>query len=137
MRVEANWVETARWLEAIAQSCRSRGVDFLAVPLPLELALLGRRNESVYPAKITAIFPGSGMNYLDPIEAFAAEDLSLRALASREGRGDPYSLLYYRQYDDHHLSPRGCDLWAQVVARRLIQLWTLPDREWRPGPSIR
>ena len=93
MRVEANWVETARWLEAIAQSCRSRGVDFLAVPLPLELALLGRRNESVYPAKITAIFPGSGMNYLDQIEAFAAEDLSLRALASREGRGDPYSLL--------------------------------------------
>jgi lysophospholipase L1-like esterase len=123
MTVARNWDETEYWLDAITQFCRTRNVDFLAVPLPIEIKLLGNTNETPYPAKLASIFHGSRMNYLYPINEFTTEHLELKAAASREGRPFPFSPLFNQRYRDFHLSALGCDLWARVVARRLQLIW--------------
>jgi hypothetical protein len=123
IRVDRNWAETEYWLDQITQTCRTRNVDFLAVPLPMEFAMIGRRDESLYPGRLTAIYHGSGLNYLDPMEEFATADLELKAAAVRERRPFAYSPLFNRRYNDHHLSPLGCELWARLVARRLRLMW--------------
>jgi hypothetical protein len=123
MKVQDNWNEGEYWLDAIAQFCRTRELTYLAVPVPQEDAMLGRRDESVFPAKVSSIFDGSGLNYLNPIEEFTTEHLKLRARAKREGQSQSYSLLFNRKYGDNHLSPLGSDLWARVVARRLELIW--------------
>jgi hypothetical protein len=118
-----NWVETEYWLDDLTQFCRAREIDYLAVPLPTEHSLIGGRNETIYPGKITAILDGSRLNYLDPIEEFTAAHLELRAAAMREGLPFPHSPLFNRKYNDHHLSPLGCDLWARIVVQRLCLTW--------------
>jgi hypothetical protein len=135
MRVARNWAESEYWLDLITQFCRIKGVDFLVVPLPIEEAMLGARNDGSYPAKVLAIFHGSGLNYLYPIEEFATEQLELKAAALREGRTAPYSPLFNRRYNDHHLSPLGCDLWARIVARRLRLIWAQKPRHEVGHPS--
>ncbi len=150
MTVDKNWAETEHWLGAITQFCRTRNVEFLFVPLPIEFDMLGTRTETLYPAKITAILHGSGLNYLYPIEEFTTEHLQMRAAAIRDGREFLYSPLFNRRYNDHHLSSIGCDLWARIVARRLRLIWAqrnphgigpIPpsDRASKPhesGPSL-
>ena len=123
MAVDRNWEETEYWMGELTQFCRTRNLDFLAVPLPVEYAMLGKRDESVYPGKFSAIYHGSGTNYLDPIEEFTAEHLKQRGDAHREGRPFPYSPLFNRRYNDFHLSPLGCDLWARIVVKRLRLTW--------------
>jgi lysophospholipase L1-like esterase len=123
MKVERNWNETEYWLDRITQFCRTRNVYFLAVPLPMESRLLGNPTNTIYPGKISAIFHGSGTNYLDPVMEFTEEHLTLRAAAIRDGRPYQYSQLFNQRYRDFHLSAEGCDLWARIVARRLRLIW--------------
>jgi hypothetical protein len=137
LRVAANWAEGEYWLDAIAQFCRTRGVYFLAVPVPQEDALLGRRDEGLFPGKVSTILDGSGLNYLNPVEEFATEQLKLRAGAVREGRALAHSPLFNRKYGDNHLSPEGCDLWARIVARRLRLAWAIQNPRGIEAPSPR
>jgi hypothetical protein len=124
-----NWAEGEYWLDAIGQFCRTRGLVYLAVPVPQEDAMLGRRDETVFPGQVSKIFDGSGLFYLNPIEEFITEHLTLKAQAIREGRPFPHSPLFNRKYGDNHLSPLGSDLWARLVARRLRLIWeTQPIR---------
>src|SRR5262249_8948146 len=51
----ASWAEGKHWLELITQFCRSRGIMYLVVPWPGEDALLGWRDESLYPGMVSHI----------------------------------------------------------------------------------
>ena len=126
-RVPENWVEGEYWLDAIAQFCRTKGLIYLAVPVPQEDAMIGRRDETIFPAKVSRIFDGSGVSYLNPLEEFTTEHLKLKAEAIRDGRPFLSSPLFNRKYSDNHLSPLGCDLWARIVARRLELIWAIQE----------
>ena len=124
IRNPANLLESEYWLDLLLQSCRTRGVEFLVVPVPAEDDMLGRRDESVYPGKLSAIYKRSGLNYVNPIEEFTDEHLRLRNEAIREGRPSSPSRLFNRHLmGDNHLSPLGAELWARIVARRLEKIW--------------
>jgi lysophospholipase L1-like esterase len=127
-----NWAEGEYWLDEIAQFCRTRGVVCLAVPVPQEDAMTGRRNETIFPAQVSKIFDGSGQSYLNVVDEFTTEHLSLKARAIRENRPFPNSPLFNRRYGDNHMSALGCDLWARIVARRLRLIWEtqMPRPSW-------
>ena len=120
-----NWAETKHWMDAITQTCRTRNVPFLIVPLPIESMVIGTRNVNPYPARLAAILQSSGVEYVDPTEEFADEELTLKAAATRDDRPWVPSPLFNLKYNDYHLSPIGCDLWAKIVARRLGLIWAL------------
>ncbi len=132
MKREGNWAEGEYWLDEIAQFCRTRGVVYLAVPVPQEDAMLGRRNETVFPGEVSKIFDGSGHFYLNVMDEFITEHLILKARAIRDGKPFPYSPLFNRRYGDNHLSPLGSDLWGRIVARRLHLIFEaqLPRPRW-------
>jgi hypothetical protein len=128
MTVEDNWAEGEYWLDLIVQFCRTNGLGYLAVPVPLEPTMLGRRDETLFPGKVSRIYDGSGLNYLNPIEEFTTEHLQLKAQLIRDGL-PPFtnSPLFNGKYNDKHLSPLGCDLWARIVARRLELMWAVQN----------
>jgi lysophospholipase L1-like esterase len=124
IRNPANLAESEYWLDELLQFCRTRAIEYLVVPVPAEDDMLGRRNESVFPGKLSAIYKRSGLNYVNPIEEFTDEHLRLRNEALREGRPFPHSPLFNRHHaGDNHLSPIGSALWARIVARRLERIW--------------
>ena len=45
MKVEESWRESEYWMDLIAQFCRTRHVQYLFVPLPVAINLIGMRNE--------------------------------------------------------------------------------------------
>lgn len=120
MKREQNWAETAHWVEQIGQYCRSRGLSFLHVPLPTEIELLGTRDASLYPGRLSALVHSGGMHYLDPIEAFTNTHLELLSKAEQQGKPLSHSPLFNSARGDHHFSASGDDLWGQVVAERLV-----------------
>ena len=136
MRRAENWAESEYWLDAITQFCRTHYLGYLVIPAPAEDSLLGRRDESVFSGLVAKIHHGSGLQYLNPIEAFTTEHLRLRAEASQEGRPFPHSPLFNRRYVDNHMSPSGCDLWARIVAQRLEFLWKI-ENPHGTGPLVR
>ncbi|WP_435006518.1 SGNH/GDSL hydrolase family protein [Tundrisphaera lichenicola] len=120
----ANWDESDYWLGELLQFCRTRALTTLVVPLTREDDMLGRRDESVYPGKLTSIYKGSGLNYVNPLEEFTDEHLRLRNIAIRAGKPFSNSPLFNRHLaGDNHLSPIGSELWAKIVARRLQRIW--------------
>ena len=128
-----NWAEAEYWVDERAQFCRTRGVDLLAVPLPMEDCMTGRRNEIFYPSMISKIFDGSGHYYLYPIEAFIDEHLRLKGAAMLRNEPFMYSPLFNRKYSgDSHMSPIGSDLWARVVTQRLRLIWETQSSKPRP-----
>ncbi len=119
MAVASHWAESEYWLDRITQSCRTRGIPILIVPVPGEDRMVGRRNEAIFPGKVSAIAKVTGLAYLDPLEEFAAEHFRRKGEARRLGQPFPHSPLFNRRYGDNHMSPLGSDLWARIVARRL------------------
>jgi hypothetical protein len=123
------WQESCEWLERIGQYCRTRQVPYLIVPSPAEDTLLGTRDESVYPGRVSHILHLGGMRYFYPIEAFADEDLRLRLELRRQGQPDTPSPLFNRRLlGDNHFSPLGCALWGKVVADRLCLVLAREER---------
>jgi hypothetical protein len=115
-----DWREACYWLDRILGLCRRRRIVCLFVPWPGEDALLAIRDESLYPGQVTHLLKVAGTNYFYPIEAFANEDLRLRAQWESEGKPATNSPLYNRHLmGDNHLSPLGCALWGRLVADRL------------------
>ena len=124
IRNPANLAESKYWLDELLQFCRTRGVEYLVVPVPAEDDMLGRRDESIFPGKLSAIYKRSGLNWVNPIEEFTDEHLRLRNEALRKGRPNAHSPLFNRHLaGDNHLSPIGSELWARIVARRLERIW--------------
>ncbi len=105
------WRESCEWLERIGQYCRTRQIAYLIVPSPAEDSLLGTRDDSVYPGRVSNLLHLGGMRYFYPIEAFADEDLRLRLELRRQGQPDTPSPLFNRRLlGDNHFSPLGCAL---------------------------
>jgi hypothetical protein len=75
-----------------------------------------------YPGPISNISETNGFLFLDPIDEFADALLALEIEGLRRGEpvaGDP---LFNGRIGDGHFSPRGCEIWAERVGRRLALL---------------
>jgi lysophospholipase L1-like esterase len=118
------WSEGEYWLDQIAERCNQRGWRILLVPAPIEPTLLGKRDLSVFQGPVSRIFKRSGKEYVDPLESFTDALLAIKNDAARQGTATTSNPLYnVHLLNDRHFSPRGCDVWANVVARRLLLVW--------------
>jgi GDSL-like Lipase/Acylhydrolase family len=125
MKNKANWDEGEYWLDEITQYCRTRQLLYFVVPFPNQDELLGRRDYSIFPGQVSRILKGAGMNYVDPIEEFTNEQIRLRIETEVAGRKFSTSPLYNGHLQgDRHFSALGSDLWARVVAERLLLAWS-------------
>jgi lysophospholipase L1-like esterase len=131
----ANWVEGKYWLDRIVDLCNKRRWEFILVPGPGQLTLLGPRYLQDYQARIDRIFNRGGARYVDPLEAFT--DALIRQKNAGFRRGVPNTDPFYntRFMGDQHYSALGSDLWAQVVARRLLLVWDHQVLNGFPGPE--
>lgn len=119
----AGWDEGEYWLDKIADLCNSRNWSMLLVTLPDEPSLLGRRYSAKFSAQVDRIFKRGGKSCLDPMEIFTDTLLALRNDQARKGEPMTNPLYNTHLMGDHHFSSTGSDLWAQVVARRLLLVW--------------
>ncbi|OJW24645.1 MAG: hypothetical protein BGO49_06280 [Planctomycetales bacterium 71-10] len=118
-----DWMdEAAYWIDRIYGWCRAKGATFLLVPVPSYPQVESRRKDGFYPGLVNNIFPGPPPGYLDPLERFLDENLRLKLEAQKAGEGYARCKLYNRQIDDDHFSPKGAEVWADAVARRLSLL---------------
>lgn len=53
----------------------------------------------------------------------------------RSGKPTAHPFYNLHLLDDRHYSPLGSDLWARVVARRLLLAWDRKILGGRPGPE--
>jgi hypothetical protein len=130
-----NWDEAEYWLDRISELCMRRDWNFLLVPVPEETALLGRRNAAIFPGQVSRIFKRGGIHYVDPLEAFTEAQIRLRNEQNRKRVALSSPLYNGHLMGDRHFSPLGSDLWARVVARRLLQSWDNLVLTGRPGPD--
>jgi hypothetical protein len=116
---EGDWAEGAYWLGLIRQFCFSRRIICLFVPAPWLNQLQGPQLAGFYPGKIANLLESTGVEFLDPISDFAEAELA--AAAEAKGLGMPLgpSPLFNGRIGDGHFSPKGSELWAAVVGRRL------------------
>ena len=125
---EGDWAEAKYWLDAIQQFCRSRQVPCFLVAAPFEIQVQGVRKAGNYPGRLSNDIWYSGTYYIDPIEAFVDENLRLLKAATKAGKRPAHSPLFNGHLGDGHFSPEGCQLWAEVVARRVDLLFEPPGR---------
>jgi hypothetical protein len=135
----ASWSEGEYWLDQIAGLCRSRGWQFLFVPAADEFAILGPKNVDRFQGQFGRILKYTATNYVDPIPAFVDTLLRLKNNAERNGESMRDPLFNLHLMGDRHFSAMGSDLWARVVARRMLINW---DRlslmhEASPEPVLR
>jgi lysophospholipase L1-like esterase len=123
-----DWQEGKYWLEKIIQDCKSHGRQYIIVPAPFELNLLGKRKPGYYPGALVNLLNLDSPTYLDPMEDFLNAHLRERVGARREGRPAQGCLLFNDDIDDNHFSAAGADVWAESVGRRLVLL--LDDRRF-------
>jgi hypothetical protein len=119
-----DWDEGKYWLGRIRDMCFALGVPCLFVPAPWVSQLDQPQLAGNYPGPISNIIEVSGLQYLDPIDAFADALLSIEIDGLRRGdtlKGDP---LFNGWIGDGHFSPSGCEVWAERVGRRLALLLT-------------
>ena len=119
----ASWSEGEYWLTRIADLCRSRAWQFLVVPCADEFAILGPKSGDRFQGQFSRIVHYGAPSYVDLAPAFADALLRLQNEAERKdgAMGDPLFNLHLM--GDRHFSPQGSDLWARVVARRLLIMW--------------
>jgi hypothetical protein len=123
LRGEGDWYDEAGyWIDQIMVWCRSRQALCLMVVVPTHVQIEGSRRDGLYPGRISLLFRTDPPRYCYPIEEFLDENLKLRTQLKNQGEYRDRSLLYNREIDDDHLSPRGARLWARVVGRRLVGL---------------
>ena len=119
-----DWDEGRYWLGRIR--------DFCALPRPSTLPL--RPGPVGQPARRAAdgrALPGRSPTswkppdsaYLDPINEFANALLEIEIEADPAGRaGRPATRCSMGRIGDGHFSPRGCEVWADAVGRRVALL---------------
>jgi hypothetical protein len=116
---KGDWAEGAYWLGQIRQFCFARRIVCLFVPAPWVNQLPGPQLAGNYPGMIANVLEATGVEFLDPITEFAEADSSAFAEAERMGKPITASPLFNGRIGDGHFSPKGCELWAAVVGRRL------------------
>jgi hypothetical protein len=123
----ADWEEARHWLEKIGIWCRGNGVKCILAAVPMDTQFVTTRRDHFYPGRITSIYEGSGLHYMDLTDVFVNEHLRLDREA--RGRGEPvaYCPLYNRRIHDGHFSPLGSRLWGKTVSERICAL-RLRDR---------
>jgi len=119
---KGDWVEGKYWLDEIQQYCRTRRIQTLVVPAPLNRQMNTARRAGRYPGAISNILDGNSEAYLDPIEGFINRDIELILEGERAGNRPVGSPLYNDAIGDHHFSPAGSEVWAEAVGRRLVLL---------------
>lgn len=122
-----NWDEAAYWIGEILQWCRARAVPYLLVAVPVDRQIVGVRHDGIYPGRISDLYPGTSMSYLNPFESFLDEHL--RLLREDPAATPGQCLLFNAHINDNHFSPRGSRLWAEQVARRLAGIMTPPETD--------
>ena len=119
----ANWSEGEYWLDRIMELCMHRGWQCVFVPAADEAALLGPRNIEPFQSQLNRIIKISSAKYIDTIGPFTDVLLRLKNDAARARQPVQNPLYNLHLMGDGHYSPLGADLWARVVARRLLLLW--------------
>ena len=119
----ASLSEGGYWLEQTADLCRRKGWEFLFVPAGDERAVLGPRNLDRFPGQLSRIMNYGAINYVDPSPWFSDSLLLLKNDAERDGKAVYDPLYNLHLGGDRHYSPLGSDLWARVVARRMLLAW--------------
>ena len=115
-----DWDEGKYWLGRIREFCFARGIPCVFVPAPWVNQLVRAADRRELSGPISNILEATGIHYLDPIDEFAdATARASRSKAPRRGEpvtGDP---LFNGRIGDGHFSPRGCEVWAERVGRRV------------------
>jgi hypothetical protein len=93
----------------------------LLVLAPLHTNLEQTRNASNYPSNFMDMVKFRGARTLDPTEAIINEDLRLRG-----PRTHGPQLLFNIHLGNGHFSARGCAVWAEEAARRILLLLEEP-----------
>jgi hypothetical protein len=120
---KGDWAEGAYWLGEIDQFCRVRDVPCFLVPAPIEAQVNSVRKAGNYPGQVTNKAWPRGNYYVDPIEAFVDEHLRLMKVGEKAGKRPSHSPLFNGPLADGHFSAKGCQLWAEVVGRRVALLF--------------
>jgi GDSL-like Lipase/Acylhydrolase family len=131
----ASWAEGEYWLDLIVAQCRERQRHFLIVPLADQFALLGPRNLAGFQGQFQQIVKFSGRDCIDLSPSFTDVLLDLRNQSMRHGNSTLNPLYNLHLMGDGHYSPLGADLWARVVARRLLLVWDSLVLTGRPSPE--
>jgi hypothetical protein len=117
-----DWDEGKYWLAQIRDLCTGRGIPCLFVPAPWVHQFDEAQLSGNYPGPVSNISGTTALTFLDPIDAFADELLAIEIDGLKRGQsvtGDP---LFNGRIGDGHFSPRGCEVWAERVGRRLSLL---------------
>jgi GDSL-like Lipase/Acylhydrolase family len=127
-----DWVEAEYWIDRITAFCMQRGVEVVYVPAPTPQWLLGRRQPYLFQAPIARVVKRGGRNFVDPTESFTDALLRMSNEQTRTKSPQANPLFNLHLMGDRHFSPAGADLWARIVARRMLLSW---DRAALSGQS--
>jgi hypothetical protein len=131
-----DWSEGKYWLDQILWYCLSRNVYCLISPVPSERQINQTRRVGNYSAELANITEVLSEFFCDPTDEFVAEDLRINAREKRESRFTG-SGLYNGALADQHLSPRGAELWGQIVGRRIAAILESRKKPAKPRPTAR
>ena len=115
--------------------CSRRGWEFILVPCADELSLLGRSRPAPIPGPGLPDLQAWGPHYVDPLESFTDALLRLKNDGTRQKIPTVDPLYNLHLMGDQHFSPLGTDLWARVLARRLLLVWDRQVLNGMPGPE--
>jgi hypothetical protein len=121
-RGRGDWQEGKYWLDRITAFCRSRQWPHLIVPVPFEPQMLGNRRAGYYPGMLSNILEVNSTRFLDPTDEFINAHLELVVDGERTGRRPAGCRLFNVEIGDGHFSPKGAEVWAAAVGRRLVLL---------------
>ncbi len=126
-----DWDEARYWLGRIHHYCRARGIVHLLVPAPWINQISGPRMQGHYPGKMANALESTGIEYLDPADDFADEELRLANEAALAGEAISGSPLFNGRIGDGHFSAAGCEVWARAVCKRMaLLIETRLARKW-------
>ena len=119
----AHWSEAAYWTGRIGELCNERGWHFLFVPVADLAAIYGPKSIHRFQAQFSTIFKFGAKHYVELSESLIDTLLRMQNEADRQGTPAGNPLFNLHLMGDHHFSPLGADLWARVVARRMLLVW--------------
>ncbi len=117
-----DWEEGRYWLGRIRDYCVSRGQICLFVPAPWVNQIQGPQMAGYYPGRVSNILEITGVLYLDPINEFANALLEIEIEGIRQDEPIIGNPLFMGRIGDGHFSPRGCEVWAEAIGRRVSLL---------------
>jgi hypothetical protein len=117
-----DWFEAEYWLGRIRQFCTAKGYIFLIVPAPWVNQIDGPSRSGYYPGLVSNVMGTTGTEYLDPISAFATAQLEVTNAEKKPGELATANPLFNGRLGDGHFSAKGCEVWGEVVSRRLVLL---------------